>query len=129
MNELARNYLPWLLSAMTIYMTFLQGEKLKLAWVIGLINQGGWLFFAIGTQTWGLLPLNAALWYLYIRNYIKWDLPLTVVDSNPFINRLYVSGESGDGNYRLIIGYRKLVHMQNAMSYVVQLPTQRDNDA
>ncbi len=67
-----RTYLPWLMSALTIYMTFLQGEKRISGWIVGLCNQFLWLAFAFGTQTWGLLPLNAALWYLYTRNLLKW---------------------------------------------------------
>lgn len=64
--------LPWLLSAMTIWMTVLQGRKSAAGWIVGLCNQIGWLVFQVGTETWGLLPLNAVLWVLYIRNYRLW---------------------------------------------------------
>lgn len=66
------NILPWFLAMLTIRMTFLQGDKKASAWIVGLINQVGWLVFILGTRTWGLLPLNAVLWYLYIRNYRLW---------------------------------------------------------
>jgi hypothetical protein len=72
-TEAIRVYLPWLLSAITIYMTLLQGNKNRLAWVIGLIGQAGWLVYIVGTKAWGLLPLNATLWVLYARNYCKWS--------------------------------------------------------
>lgn len=62
------------MSTLTIYMTFLQGNKNAFGWVVGLFNQFLWLTFAIYTETWGLLPLNAALWILYIRNLRKWRI-------------------------------------------------------
>ncbi len=64
--------LPWIMSAITLYMTFLQGRKRWGAWVVGLINQLLWLTFIITTQTWGLMPLNIGLWILYWRNLFKW---------------------------------------------------------
>lgn len=72
MSTFAHAYLPWLMSAITLYMTYLQGDKKTRSWIVGLVNQFLWLVFAIGTQTWGLLPLNAGLWILYIRNFRKW---------------------------------------------------------
>lgn len=70
--ELIRNYLPWLLSAITIYMTVLAGNKTRWAWAIGLGNQGLWLLWIVTTATWGLLPMNFALWIVYGRNHWKW---------------------------------------------------------
>lgn len=70
--ELVRDVLPWFMSAITLYMTFLQGRKTWKAWAVGLVNQLLWLWFILTTQTWGLLPLNAGLWYLYARNLRIW---------------------------------------------------------
>lgn len=70
--ELVRDVLPWIMSAVTLYMTFLQGKKTWVAWLVGLGNQVLWLWYALSTQTWGFLPLNAGLWYLYVRNLIIW---------------------------------------------------------
>lgn len=67
-----RDCLPWGLSAMTIWMTVLQGKKNKAGWIVGLCNQVGWLVWQLYTHTWGLLPLSAVLWFLYIRNYRQW---------------------------------------------------------
>lgn len=117
-----KDYLPWLLSVLTIYMTFLQGEKHQSAWIVGLFNQVLWLLFAVTTHTWGLLPLNAALWYLYIRNFIKWDMPLMVAETNPFIERSYVFGEVRNNTYRLIVCFRTKEMMAKARDYINQLP-------
>ena len=65
-------YMPWLLSAITIWMTFLAGNKHPHAWAVGLVNQGLWLVWIVASGTWGMLPMNLALWVMYARNHIKW---------------------------------------------------------
>lgn len=72
MSELIRIYLPWLLSAITIWMTLLAGNLHRNAWLVGLGNQLLWLVWIIATGTWGLIPLNIALWIVYARNHFKW---------------------------------------------------------
>jgi len=65
-------YLPWLMSAITIWMTVLAGNKHPKAWFFGLVNQALWLVWIVATGTWGLLPMNLALWIVYGRNHLKW---------------------------------------------------------
>lgn len=65
-------YLPWLLSAVTIYMTVLAGNKHPHAWALGLIGQAGWLLWILLSGNVGFLPMNAALWIVYARNHFKW---------------------------------------------------------
>lgn len=72
MTEPIRQYLPWLLSLITIWMTVLAGNKHRSAWLIGLCNQALWLIWIIATASWGLLPMNAALWIVYGRNHLRW---------------------------------------------------------
>jgi hypothetical protein len=67
-----RSYLPWLMSAVTIYMTVLAGNKNRFAWAIGLGNQLLWLVWIVASSAWGLLPMNIALWIVYGRNHLKW---------------------------------------------------------
>jgi hypothetical protein len=71
--NLIREYLPWLLSVITIYMTILAGNKHPHAWAFGLLNQALWLLWIYASSAWGLLPMNAALWVLYARNHIRWN--------------------------------------------------------
>lgn len=73
MKHFIITYLPYLLSAITIYSMLLAGNKRKGAWVVGLVNQFLWLIWIVLTQSWGLLPMNIALWIVYGRNYIKWN--------------------------------------------------------
>lgn len=65
-------YLPWLLSAITIWMTLLAGNKHPKAWAVGLVNQALWLVWIVSAGAWGLLPMNIALWAVYGRNHWKW---------------------------------------------------------
>lgn len=66
-------FLPWLLSAVTIWMTLLAGNKHPLAWAVGLGNQFLWFVWIVSAGTWGLLPMNLALWMVYARNHWKWS--------------------------------------------------------
>jgi len=77
MNEAIRDFLPWILSAITIYTMWLAGERSKNAWLIGLANQALWLLWIVAMRAWGLLPMNIALWIVYGRNHLKWnrDIP------------------------------------------------------
>lgn len=72
MVDAIRDYLPWLLSVITIWMTLLAGNKHPLAWAVGLGNQALWLIWIIVTANWGLLPMNLALWVVYGRNHLRW---------------------------------------------------------
>ncbi|MCQ9146073.1 hypothetical protein [Ochrobactrum sp. BTU2] len=72
MSDFLKDYLPWLLSVITIYMTVLAGNRSRHAWLVGLVNQALWLVWIISTSAWGLLPMNAALWIVYARNHFKW---------------------------------------------------------
>lgn len=66
------HYMPWLMSAITIYMTVLAGNKSRYAWLVGLLNQALWLVWILTTGNYGFLPMNLALWIVYARNHIKW---------------------------------------------------------
>ena len=73
MKHLIAIYLPYFLSVITIYMTLLAGNKHPRAWLVGLLAQLLWLVWIVVTRTWGLLPMNLALWVVYGRNHLKWN--------------------------------------------------------
>lgn len=66
-------YLPWLLSAITIWSMVLAGNKSPHTWIVGMFNQCLWLIWIIASESWGLVPMNFALWIVYFRNNIKWS--------------------------------------------------------
>lgn len=67
--------LPWVLSLITIVQIWMTGNKHKRAWIVGLGNQALWLVWIVASQTWGLLPMNIALWIVFTRNHFKWNTP------------------------------------------------------
>ena len=67
-----RAILPWGLSGLTFWSMVLAGDKKRLAWHIGLINQVFWMVYVITTKQWGLVPLTILMTGVYIRNLIKW---------------------------------------------------------
>lgn len=69
-------HLPWLMSALTICVMWLAGNKSLWAWRISLVNQVVWLAWIIPTHTWGLLPLNIAMWITSSRNLVVWSRKL-----------------------------------------------------
>ena len=71
-KELILTYLPWLLSLLTIYSAVLCGDKKAFGWTIGFINQGLWLTWIITSETWGMLPMNIVLAFIFAKNYFKW---------------------------------------------------------
>lgn len=70
--NLIRDYLPWFMSAITIWQIILAGNQWRYAWLVGLGNQTLWLTWIMVSGTYGLLPMNIALWVVYTRNHIKW---------------------------------------------------------
>lgn len=67
-------WLPWLLSLITIYTMFLAGSQNKSTWLLALFGQFIWLLWILLSHSWGLLPMNIALWVIYARNHFKWNV-------------------------------------------------------
>ncbi len=65
-------YLPYCLSAFTLWMMYLAGNKNPLAWKIGLANQVLWVTWIVVSGTWGLALLTGCLIIMYTRNLLKW---------------------------------------------------------
>lgn len=82
MRSILTTYLPWVLSCITIYMTVLAGNKSRHAWFVGLIGQTLWFVWIVSSKTWGMLPMNAALCVVYLRNYFLWSGVTTQGDKN-----------------------------------------------
>lgn len=67
-----RGLLPWFLSANTITLMWLVGNRRVLGWWLAVGGQVGWFAFILIYQIWGLLPMATALTVTYVRNLIKW---------------------------------------------------------
>lgn len=56
------------MSVLTIVTLWKAGTGKKSAWQIGLANQFLWLGYICFTAQWLLIPMNIALWVVFIRN-------------------------------------------------------------
>jgi hypothetical protein len=65
-------YVPWLLSAISLYHMFLAGNIHRYTWLVALTNQAFWLIWIVVSANWGLLPLNIGMWIVCTRNHFKW---------------------------------------------------------
>ena len=72
MRDAIITYLPYLLSAITVFQLWLAGNTYKNAWAIALANQALWLWWIVLSANWGFAPMNLALWFVYARNHLKW---------------------------------------------------------
>jgi hypothetical protein len=61
------DYIPWMLSVMTLVNMWLAGNKSYWAWVFGLAGQSLWFVYALNRAT-GLLPGVVILTFVYARN-------------------------------------------------------------
>jgi hypothetical protein len=73
MRDAIITYLPFLMSAITLWMNLMAGNLHRSAWLVGLVNQLLWLGWIIAVGAWGLLPMNIGLWIVYGRNHLKWN--------------------------------------------------------
>lgn len=67
-----RQLIPLALSANTIALMWLVGDRRALGWVLGLAGQVVWFAFIAVFEAWGLLPLAVALTVVYARNLWRW---------------------------------------------------------
>lgn len=72
MREFITFYLPWLMSAWTIALNLLAGNKVPWAWTFGLASQALWSLWILASGQWGFLPMNIMLWVVYYRNHRLW---------------------------------------------------------
>jgi len=72
LDKLIIDYLPWLLSAISIWMNILMGYRKPYVWLIGLANQLLWSLWILYSHHWGFLPMNIAMWFIFTRNHYLW---------------------------------------------------------
>ena len=67
------NFIPWILSAVTITSMWMAGSRHRYAWAISTLNQSLWLSWILTSQTWGFLPMNICMFVVSIRNHMQWQ--------------------------------------------------------
>lgn len=75
MTALITNYLPWLLSFITIVSTMMAGDRNRWAWALSAANQVPWFIWIVSDfqKNQGLLPMNLVLALVFIWNHFKWS--------------------------------------------------------
>lgn len=72
MKALLVEALPWALSLVTVIVMWMAGSNWRWTWALALVGQALWLVWIFAAEAWGLLPMNAVLWWIYLRNHMRW---------------------------------------------------------
>ncbi|GER16698.1 hypothetical protein [Variovorax boronicumulans] len=72
MKEHVITFLPLLLSCITVGQILMAGNLHRWTWLVALANQALWFGWIAISAQWGFLPMNLALWAVYVRNHLKW---------------------------------------------------------
>ena len=72
MRTLVVDHLPWLISAVTIWMTWRAGDKHPSAWAWAIGGQVLWAVWIVAAGAWGFVPAHLVLWVVYLRNHWRW---------------------------------------------------------
>ena len=67
------NEFSYLLSIISLVTLWLIGNKNKAGFILGLLNQVLWIWYALMLKQYGLLVGVIAYAAIYIRNLIKWS--------------------------------------------------------
>ena len=65
--------MTWVLSATSLIVLWLMGNKSKWANRLGLLNQVLWTVYAVSTKQYGLIPGVLAYSIIYVINIWKWE--------------------------------------------------------
>jgi len=67
--------LPWITSAVGITIIYLAGRARtrRLAWALGILNQGAWVTYALSAKAYGFIIGSAVYGAMYLRNLLKGD--------------------------------------------------------
>jgi hypothetical protein len=80
---------PYILSFISVYQSVLAGNLKQNAWKVGMFNQVLWTFWIITTQSYGFLPLNLMLWYVYTKNHFKWQRIAKLQESKKHVEDVF----------------------------------------
>jgi hypothetical protein len=72
-REVVTQFLPWLLSILSLAMSVLTGNRWQRVWLFGLLIQCLWLLWIWASGAYGFLPLTLPLFGIYWRNHLKWE--------------------------------------------------------
>lgn len=62
------------ISVLTVVSIYLAGSRSIFAWILSLFNQALWSIWIFSSPNTEFIPMNLALWVVYLRNYVRWKL-------------------------------------------------------
>ena len=62
----------YVLAGLGVLSLYLTGKKLKSGWVVGIINSGLWMTYAVVTNQLGFLLSAFVFVAVQIKNYLQW---------------------------------------------------------
>lgn len=65
-------YWSWLLTAIGLLGIWLQGDKNKRGWLIGIAAQVLWIAYGVATEQYGFIVSACVYGFFYGRNYLRW---------------------------------------------------------
>jgi hypothetical protein len=74
--------LDLVISVVTIIQMYLLSRKAKSGLYVGIFSQFLWFAFIFTTGSWGLLPLNIALWYIFLTGILRWKDDKTLLSED-----------------------------------------------
>ncbi len=64
--------MDWIISVTSCVMLWMMGNKSIFGPILGIVNQGLWIFYVVWTGQWGLLLGVSLYTVIHIRNLAKW---------------------------------------------------------
>lgn len=62
----------YVLTAVGVFGLYLSGKKLQVGWLVGLMAQILWVYYAVATRQWGFIVSAFAYGTIYARNFLLW---------------------------------------------------------
>jgi nicotinamide riboside transporter PnuC len=63
----------YLLAGLGVLSLYLTGKKLKSGWVVGLVNSGLWIIYALTSNQYGFIVSAVVFIVVQYKNYLAWD--------------------------------------------------------
>lgn len=68
-------YGSWCLAPFGLLGMWVVGQKKRWGWVVSMLTQSLWAFYAVGTGQYGFLIGTLSYFVVYLRNWLRWREP------------------------------------------------------
>lgn len=73
--EFLITYGSWCLAPFGLLGMWVVGQKKRWGWVVSMLTQSLWAFYAVGTGQYGFLIGTLSYFVVYLRNWLRWREP------------------------------------------------------